>query len=106
MKLFQKIINNLNELQKRSGMYIHAQTMKEVLSVSTGSAIFLLELASRAGHFKPCYQVRCPSCNRVLAVYDYQFQIPVEIKCIADEEHKTFLKKKDFSLVERVYKVI
>lgn len=103
MRSFQEILRQFKTLEERSGPFIYPQMVKEIFHIPTGRAIFFLELASRAGHLKPMYNVRCPSCDRILGTFTYKYEIPEQIECDAEVGHIMFDKRKHKKFIEKVY---
>lgn len=105
MKLFREMLKKFKTLESQAKGVIYPQSVKEIFHISTGQAIFFLELAARAGHVKKIYQVRCPTCGRIMESYSYKYEIPDHLDCIAGDDHDEFDLNRHQKLIEKAYVV-
>jgi len=103
MKLLKTMFEKFKFLEEKSGGTIYPQMVKEIFHIPTGQAIFFLELATRAGHAKSMYEVRCPTCDRVIGQYRFKYRIPEELQCEAGDDHELFHKADQQKLIQKVY---
>lgn len=101
MKSLSEIAERFDRLDAGSKTFFRPQYVKEVFHISTGTAVFWLEVAERFGYLQPQYNLTCPSCGRIVETFAYRFEIPQTFECNATEDCREFHVTD--SLIEKVY---
>jgi hypothetical protein len=72
------------------GDKIFVENVRHAMGVSRFTARLLCNMAVADGTFERWYGVECPGCNRIIARYKPEEEIPSEHECeICDSEGKT-----------------